>query len=214
MTSRVPKQPDLPPAKREQILQGAKALFRELGFERASVDAIAAEAGVSKATIYNHFRSKEALFLSAYGAETARVREKFLSLLETPTGDIEADLHHIGEELLRLVCSPANVCRHRVVVAELGRFPELGRTLHACTMEVGRARLVRFFERAGAMGLLEVDEPEAAAVDFVSLCVGDLSRDLQLGVREEATDADIAANVRRGVRTFLRAYRGAGLRDG
>src|SRR5690606_36498040 len=75
MTSRVPKQPDLPPAKREQILQGAKALFRELGFERASVDAIAAEAGVSKATIYNHFRSKEALFLSAYGAETARVRE-------------------------------------------------------------------------------------------------------------------------------------------
>lgn len=207
MTSKDAKQqPELSAAKREQILDGARALFRELGYERASVDAIAAKAGVSKATIYNHFRSKEALFLSTYGAETEKLRAKFHSLLETPTGDIEGDLHHIGEELLRLVCAPSNVCRHRVVIAEAARFPELGIALHACGLQVGRERMARFFERARTMGLLEMEDPEAAAVDFASLCIGDLSRELQLGVRREVGEADIVANVRRGVRTFLRAY--------
>lgn len=200
------KQPELSPAKREQILDGARALFRELGYERASVDAIAAKAGVSKATIYNHFRSKEALFLSTFGAETEKLRLKFHSLLETPSGDVEADLRQIGEDLLRLVCAPSNVCRQRVVSAEAARFPELGVALHAGGIQAGRERMARFFERAASMGLLDVEDAEEAAVDFASLCIGDLSKELQLGIRREATEEDIAANVRRGVRTFLRAY--------
>lgn len=206
MTSRGPKQSELSPAKRQQIVDGAKALFQEVGYERASVDAIAAKAGVSKATIYNHFRSKEALFLAAYSAETERLREKFHSLLEAPTGDIESDLHQIGAELLRLVCAPSNVLRHRVVIGEAGRFPELGAALYECGLRAGRERMTRFFERAGALGLLEVEDPAAAAVDFASLCLGDLPKELHLGVRKEAPEEAMQANVRRGVRTFLRAY--------
>ena len=49
---------------REHMLWTAKNVFRELGFERASMDVIAARAGVSKRTVYAHFENKERLYLS------------------------------------------------------------------------------------------------------------------------------------------------------
>lgn len=192
--------------KREQILAGARSLFLELGYERASVDAIAARAGVSKATVYNHFRDKEALFLATFGAETEGLREKFHAVLEMPTGDIEADLRAIATHLLQLVTAPGHVVRHRTVVAEAERFPELARTFHACGQAVGRERMARYFERAGAMGLLEVHDPTDAAIDFGSLCVSDLSQALLIRRYESVSDEVIAAHVERAVRTFLRAY--------
>ncbi|AKU93196.1 TetR/AcrR family transcriptional regulator [Vulgatibacter incomptus] len=201
------RQSDRSLAKREQILDGAVSVFREVGYERASVDSIAARAGVSKATIYNHFRDKSALFLATVELENREIRGKFLALLETPTGDIQADLRRIGELLARLVTSPSNVLRHRIVTAEAGRFPELGRSLYECSILAARRRMATFFERAAALGLLEVPEPMHAAIDFGALCVENPLRMLLLGVEEEATEEMIAREVERAVRTFLRAYR-------
>ena len=192
--------------KREQILAGARALFLELGYERASVDAIAARAGVSKATVYNHFRDKEALFLASFGAETEGLRQKFHAVLETPTGDIEGDLRTIGTCLLGLIAAPGQVMRHRTAVAEADRFPELGQRLHECGQAVGRARMARYFARAGELGLLEVHDPMDAAIDFASLCVHDLQQALLLGRIDRVDDAAIAAQGERAGRTFLRAY--------
>jgi len=201
--------PDLSPAKREQILAGAIALFRELGYQRASVDAIAARAGVSKATIYNHFRDKEALFLATVDRENLSAREKFVSLLETPTGDIEADLRMIGEQLLRLAGSPASVLRYRIVTAEAGRFPEACRALYECGILAGRKNLALFFDRAVQMGSLEIDDLEEAAIDFASLCIDNARSMLHLGVIDGLSDDLVAREVDRAVRTFLRAYRRA-----
>lgn len=201
------RQPELPAAKREQILAGAIALFREVGYERASVDAIAARAGVSKATIYNHFRDKQALFLATVEPENREAREKFLSLLRTPTGDIEADLRSIGEQLLRLASSPTSVLRYRIVTAEVCRFPELSRSLYECGIQAGRQQLAIFFERAAELNLLAIEDSTEAAIDFSSLLLDHLLRMLHLGVIDTVTDELVAAEVNRAVRTFLRAYR-------
>ncbi|MGA9521834.1 MAG: TetR/AcrR family transcriptional regulator, partial [Myxococcaceae bacterium] len=198
--------PELSPIKREQIMRGALELFREHGYERASVDAIATRAGVSKATIYNHFHDKKALFLATFGAETEGVRKKFLSVLETPSGDIEADLRQIGERLLQLISAPSDVQRFRLICAEAERFPELGTAFYDCTMKVGRERMVRFFERASAAGHLEVHDAKDAATDFSALVAGDVSRKLHLGVIDRLSDEILQAHVQRAVRTFLRAY--------
>ncbi|MFE6779435.1 TetR/AcrR family transcriptional regulator [Streptomyces sp. NPDC057702] len=64
-------------AKREAILRAAVAIFLREGYDRASVDAIAEEAGVSKQTIYNHFGGKERLFLAAVEGERHRVAARF-----------------------------------------------------------------------------------------------------------------------------------------
>ena len=49
---------------REHILYAAKTVFLEMGFERASMDVIAARAQTSKRTLYAHFESKENLYLA------------------------------------------------------------------------------------------------------------------------------------------------------
>ena len=76
---------DTSSAKRRQILDGARQVFSELGYERASVDQIAARAGVSKATVYNHFQDKKAilgeieLLKGAAAAVTPRFTELFMT---------------------------------------------------------------------------------------------------------------------------------------
>lgn len=200
------RRPELSPAKREQILEGARAVFQSLGYERATVDAIAARAKVSKATIYNHFRNKEALFLFTLGAETQAIQEKFLSLLEMPSGDVQADLRRIGEHLVRLVSEPAHVRRYRIVAAEVERFPELGRTFHACSIRAGEERMARFLAEVAEAGHLEVDDPAEAAADFYALCIGNLGPRLHLGV-VDPQEVRVEEKVERAVRSFLRAYR-------
>lgn len=203
---RAKREGELSPAKRAQIVAGARAIFTELGYERASVDAIAVRAGVSKATIYNHFRDKQELFVSILGEETVESREQFHQLLETPSGDIEADLWRIGRHLLTLVCEPANVRRLRWVSAEVERFPELGRQLYASTMSAGRERMVRFFGLAAQAKLLDLDSPEDAATDFTALLIHALHLKLQLGVLDGVDKKQRDGHVERAVKTFLRAY--------
>ncbi len=66
------------PAKRAQILDGAREVFARLGFDAASMNDITREAGVSKSTIYVYFASKEDLF-EALVAET---RERLFAEVE------------------------------------------------------------------------------------------------------------------------------------
>ncbi|MCH8112342.1 MAG: helix-turn-helix transcriptional regulator, partial [Proteobacteria bacterium] len=62
MANSVEKLAVIPPTKKELIIDAARTLFLKLGFGATSMDAIAAEAGVSKRTVYSHFQNKEALF--------------------------------------------------------------------------------------------------------------------------------------------------------
>src|SRR5690606_26182747 len=76
--------------KRRQILAGARDVFREMGFERSSVDQIAARAGVSKATLYNYFRDKQALYAACLSQEADALRDgvRCMLLRSEPTGDV------------------------------------------------------------------------------------------------------------------------------
>ncbi len=108
---------------REHILYAAKNVFLEMGFERASMDVIAARAQTSKRTLYAHFESKENLYL----AIIELVREMSLSKLKTP-GDHSED----PAEAVALFCGrylegllfawTIRMCR--MSIAEAERFPE------------------------------------------------------------------------------------------
>jgi TetR/AcrR family transcriptional regulator, mexJK operon transcriptional repressor len=201
------KTAELSPAKREQILEGARRAFTEHGFERASVDRIAAMAGVSKATVYNHFRDKKALFSAAIVDVTAQLRCHIDEILAAPTGQAELDLQRVGEHFLQAILAPTSVALHRALMAEVGRFPELGAALHqhvACTMRQSMAGYIRRLHLAGA---LDVADPELASKQFLALCQVDLLSQCQLGVLEHPSLRDIRASVKTAVRTFLRAYR-------
>lgn len=198
---------DLSPAKRKQILNGARLVFSELGYERASVDLIAARAGVSKATIYNHFADKKALFVAGFFEESNELRTNVLSLLDTADGDVTAHLRNAGEQFMRLLLSPPAVAISRIIMAESSRFPELGEAFFQAGQHCMRERMSAYLRRWAELGALRIDDPSRAAVHFVALCKGDLHSRAQLGVQPAPTEDDIRETVRAAVDVFVRAYR-------
>jgi AcrR family transcriptional regulator len=197
---------ELASQKRRQILAGARAAFGELGYERASVDAIAARACVSKATVYNHFEDKRALFVACFSEEADALREELRRSLGEAEGDLAAALQRVGEKMVRILVSPAIVSLYRHTAAEAGRFPEVGQTLFERGPAVVYGAVTAWLERWRARGELRLDDPSSAAIQFVMLCQGDLGIRSQLGVEPRPSGADVRESVRRAVGTFLRAY--------
>ncbi len=200
------KAPDGGSVKRQQILAGARAAFTELGFERATVDDIAARAGVSKATLYNHFHEKRALFIATFDAAAEGMRAELEAVLAEPSDDLEQTLQRVGERIISIFVSPAALALQRNISSELARFPELGPALYergpCLTIELLERFVVGWAER----GLLRLEDPHVAAVHLVMLCESDLVTRVRLGVTRP-TPQLITASVRQGVETFLRAYR-------
>src|SRR2546421_7561463 len=104
------------------ILRGARRAFLAAGFGAVSMDAIAREAGVSKATVYAHFGSKEELF-GAVIADVAEQRFGGFSALELDPRDVEPSLYTIACRFLDLVLSPEGVAVTPILIGEGTRFP-------------------------------------------------------------------------------------------
>jgi TetR/AcrR family transcriptional regulator, mexJK operon transcriptional repressor len=206
-TAAVTASSDCIPAKRRQILAGARQVFGELGFERASVDLIATRAGVSKATVYNHFHDKKALFVASVVEGCDEMRADLELCLEKLGEDLEKSLQRVGEQMMAVFLSPDVAGLYRHTIAEVARFPEVGRmVLDRGTFPLQEA-IARYLARWSERGLLAIDDPRTAAIQFVSLCQGDLSVRSRLGALEYPVDAQVHETVRRAVQTFVRAFR-------
>jgi TetR/AcrR family transcriptional regulator, mexJK operon transcriptional repressor len=194
------------PAKRRQVLVGARQVFGELGFERASVDLIAARAGVSKATVYNHFEDKKALFVAAVVQECDDMRAGLERCLEKPPGDVEQSLQIIGEKVMAVWLSPSIAGLYRQAIAEAARIPEIGRMVFERGTVAIQEAVAAHLARWTAAGALRIDDPRSAAIAFVALCQGDLGIRSRLGVLESPVDEQVRETVQRAVRIFVRAH--------
>src|SRR6267142_3786667 len=115
---------DAPPnSKAESILAAAKRSFLAAGFGAVSMDAIAREAGVSKATVYSHFAGKEELFGAMIGRECERYFARF-SAGELDPRDVRASLTVLGRRFLELVLSPSPLGTH----ADVGQGGRISRS--------------------------------------------------------------------------------------
>jgi len=195
-----------PVGKAEAILAAAEQAFLAAGFGAVTMDAIARDAGVSKATVYAHFAGKEELF----GAVVARVSERRFggfSAEALDPADIEASLTTIAIRFLDLVLSPEGIAVNRIIVGEVTRFPVLGELFWAAGPERTRAQIEAFLRRADKVGSLAVDDARLAAEQFVALVRGEihLRRLLHLDPVPDAAGLAKAAN--QAVATFLRSYR-------
>lgn len=144
---------------REHILYAAKNVFLEMGFERASMDVIAARAETSKRTLYAHFENKEKLYLAIVDL----VREMYLSKLKTP-GDYSDD----ATEALVLYCGrylegllfawTTRMCR--LSISEAERFPEGSSRYFDVVFSAPHERLSVYLK--DTFGLSETASSEAA----------------------------------------------------
>ncbi|MFL9815090.1 TetR/AcrR family transcriptional regulator [Stutzerimonas sp. VN223-3] len=196
------------PAKREAILAAAKVLFLSNGYEGSSMETIAAEAGVSKLTLYSHFKDKEALFGAAVKATCeTRLPRKLFALADGCS--IEQVLLDIGHAFQELVNSPESIGLHRVMVAMATQNPALSRMF----FDAGPQRLLVDLEQlliqADESDMLKIPEPMRAAEHFCSLIKGAAHFRLLIGYADLPSAEEAEKHVQDCIALFMRAY-GAG----
>jgi len=190
--------------RRENILQIAHAAFLEDGYAATSMSSIAAKVGGSKATLYNYFSSKEELF-SAVIAERCRDFQEMLYDVDLESQDFRKALTFLGETAVRWMLRDDSIATYRLITAETGRFPELGRAFYLAGPQKGKEMLAEFFGRASERGHLKPGYMMGMAIHFMTLCKGELQH-RKLWNIDTPTDKDIETTVAAGVNVFLAAY--------
>ncbi|MEU6234276.1 TetR/AcrR family transcriptional regulator [Kitasatospora sp. NPDC047058] len=198
------------PEKRQAITRAAAVVFGREGYTRASVDAIAAEAGVSKRTVYNHFGDKEKLFLSV-ALETADELTEIIAALADrhlhKIVDLEADLTAFALDRARAVLNAGeHFALGRTIRAEAGNIPRdvLNAWLDAGPLASQRD-LAAHFGRLADQGLLHLDDAALAATQFTLLTFSGAA-DASFFGAIELPEAALEAGVTAGIRAFLRLY--------
>lgn len=192
-------------AKVESILAAAKRSFLDSGFGAVSMDAIAREAGVSKATVYAHFSGKEELFGAVIGGECEHYLAEF-SAGELDPGEVRASLTTVGRRFLGLLLSRDAIALHRIILGEVSRFPALGEVFWHAGPERNLAQIEAFLRAAAAVGSLSIADAHLAAEQFVGLVRGETQLRHLLRLETGADQSQIEALVDAAVDTFLRAF--------
>jgi TetR/AcrR family transcriptional repressor of mexJK operon len=191
--------------KRQLVLDAATDLFMAQGYGAVSMDAIARAAGVSKATLYAYFSSKDQLFATIIG-EACRQNIAVADILPGNETDVRAALTAFAGNILRFLLEERALSIHRVVISESVRFPELGRAFYDNGPGMFRREFGEWLAGQTAAGRLAVRDPALAADQFMGLLRGGPYLRGTLGLTPRATEAEIDAAVAAAVETFVRAY--------
>lgn len=190
--------------KYDQVLDGARTVFLRDGYEGASVDDIAAAAGVSKATLYSYFPDKRLLFLEVARQECARQAESALEVSDAAAPPREV-LTAAARRMVALVTSDFGQKIFRVCVAESDRFPELGRAFYESGPLLVRRRLADYLRTAQTRGELAIDDVELAADQFAELCKAGIHAKLIFGAAT-CCRQDMERTIEGAVDMFLARY--------
>jgi len=200
-------------AKRQQIMDGARRVFLQDGFDGASIGDIVRAAGVSKGTLYAYFPSKDKLF-EALVSEDRRKQAEVLFTLDENDRDVARVLQRLGQTFLDMLLAPASLDFLRVVIGAAAKFPGIGKAFFDAGPCFGTIRLSSYLERMASQGLLRVDDPKLAAQQFLDLCKTGIHLRLLLGDREPPAQEEIDRNLDSAVKVFLAAYGPASLEPG
>jgi len=220
-----------PSAKTDQIVDAAERLFLDAGYGAVSMDAIAAEAQVSKRTVYSHFQNKEALFIAVMDRTCDRIGGNPIfgnvmqpgkgipvpeSFGDAPPGcpmsaiipddPPETVLTALGRRFLSILWSDNGIRLFRIVLAESGRFPELGRLFYESGPKPVVERLSLYLSRQHERGAVTIDDPTDAAWRFLGMVKDPTHMLLCLGV-VDLPDMDAREeSVTKAVQRFMEIY--------
>nr|WP_189455904.1 TetR/AcrR family transcriptional regulator [Lysobacter bugurensis] len=200
------------PAKRAAILESATRMFTAHGFDGVSMDEIAADAGVSKLTVYSHFTDKETLFAAAVKSHCEQGLPSAL-FESTPDVPVRERLLSIARAFYSMVTAPEAIAGHRMLCT-----PQLANTpLSRMFWDAGPRRVQEEFaallRRRIATGDLDIDDVPRAASQFFSLLKGEPHARMVFGCCGAPGDTDVEAHIVASVDLFVRAYGTAAVRD-
>lgn len=192
--------------KKAAILDAAKRLFPQRGYDGVSMEAIAAEAGVSKLTVYSHFSDKENLFAEAVKCRCEELLPTAVFEADPGAAPIAAALRDIGLAFHALITSDEAVQLHRTLAARAMTDTGLAKRFY----EAGPRRVIEalrgFLDRAHAAGILEVADSHRAAAHFFCLLKGEHHLQLIVGCCGKLGSRECRAHIDSVVELFVRAY--------
>jgi len=194
------------PQKRQQILDGATRVFTSVGYEAASMNDVAREADVSKATLYVYFPNKEKLFAAICAEKRDRNIGELIASLDVDR-PIDEMLHAFGAGLLRRLSAPYVMVAHRIVIGVAERMPEIGQEF----FEAGPLRLTKalaaYLQHHVDAGNLKIDDTFLAAAQFLELSQATIFRPrLYAALPDAASEQEIEKVIGSALRLFLARY--------
>lgn len=191
--------------KRAAILDAAKRMFTAQGYDGVSMDQIAAEAGVSKLTVYSHFGDKEALFAAAVKAhcEAGLPDSLFEVAAEVP---LRERLLQIGRAFYAMVSGPEAIAGHRILCTPQITTSSLPRLFWEAGPKRMQLAFAALLERRIAAGELVIDDVPRAAAQFFTLLKGEPHAQLVFGCCDRPDAKAVEAHLVASVDLFLRGY--------
>ena len=187
----------------QQILDSALRVFAEMGYSGTTMDAVAAEAGLTKPTLYSYFPSKESLFQAMMLGK----RDRMLDVFEHPSPEgMVQDLYTFAWDYADTVMRPDLLSLARLIIGEVQRFPEIGRAYQASGPDHLLRGIMRYLADRRDEGLLVFEDAELAAQDLWGLILS-APRTQALYMPDSPPDrATLARYIDNGLRVFLKAY--------
>jgi len=196
---------EVPSPKRDAIIAAATRVFLANGYGAASMDAIAAEAGVAKQTVYSHFGSKEALFEAIVSCKCEDLMRPALDA-DAVTGGPGEVLTATARAFLETVLAPDNTTLYRMLIGESTRFPALAEAFYRVGPRHAADGLADYLAEVDRRGGLRVPEPTRSAELFFAMLRGDLYMRRLLDLESRASAAEIEDTVDRAVAAFLAGH--------
>jgi AcrR family transcriptional regulator len=192
-------------SKRRQILDGARKVFLDLGFDGASMGEIARSAGVSKGTLYVYFADKNRLFEAIVEQEALEQGRVVFNL--DPARDADTTLREFGQAYVQLLCRPGGGSATRTVMAIAERMPEVGSRFYNNVVAHTIGRLANYLDARAAAGEVRIEDSKLAASQFMMACQASLFMPFLFQAAPAPSAERIAHVVESATRMFLAAYR-------
>jgi AcrR family transcriptional regulator len=192
-------------SKRRQILDGARKIFMDLGFDGASMNEIARAAGVSKGTLYVYFADKNRLF-EAMIEDEAFAKAKTAYNLD-PGRDVETTLREFGRAYIGGMCRPGGGSSIRTVMAIAERMPEVGRRFYENVLAKSINGLADYLQAHVGPKDLSIEDCQLAAAQFMQMCQATLFLPFVFQAEPAPSAERIARVVDSATRLFLQTYR-------
>jgi AcrR family transcriptional regulator len=192
-------------SKRRQILDGARKVFMDLGFDGASMGEIARAAGVSKGTLYVYFADKCGLFETI--VEEEKIEQSKSAFNFDPDRDVDTTLPEFGRAYISMLCRPGGGSAIRTVMAIAERMPEVGSRFYTNVIAMTVDRFAAYLEARARLGELVIDDYQLAAWQFMQMCQATLFQAFIFQAKPSPSPDQIAKVVDSATRVFFAAYR-------
>lgn len=193
-------------AKREKILAAARRLFLDFGPAPISMEQIAAEADVAKATLYANFKDKTALLTEIVKRESEKLVANDFARVHHAAG-VEEALRRFGKQLLGFLSDPEMLAMERLAAASRAYAPTSTQAFFEAGVGRAMAVLRGLIADGNASGLLDAPDLGRASEDLIGLWEGMLRVEMNFRARPRLSQDEIGHRAARGVAQFMRLYR-------